>query len=146
VSAPSFETPTSLIASTLFERVPNADGASSVDGTLENQVLAPARPDDLDPAILQREVAHAYYAKRNELILKQHGGFLRESDRGAGPDGLAEFEGELDSEGFLIGDGDGGVPIQHGSEDGDWDEDAQPVKRVSRFKAARLRATQASFQ
>lgn len=119
---PKTRTPAaSLIVSTILDTEDGDDeetghtgpaGKIMVDQLMERptankDVVAPSA-DDFDPVMQRRELAEAYYRRRNEII-RQQGGFL------PNPDDEDEHEPEME-----VRDG--------------------KVKKVSRFKAARIKS------
>lgn len=99
-SAPSSRRPTgpanAIVAPTLIERAPSST-------TTNNKAAAPpAEPDELDPEILQQQVAREYYTQRNRMV-QGEGGFLRfkeeqaetlpeEDERGGGGERVSLFK------------------------------------------------------
>lgn len=72
--------------------------------------VLPPDPDEIDEEIHRKEVASEFYHRRN-LKIQQSGGFLKNDDEDE------HVQGELY----------------------ELDENDQPKRRVSRFKAARIR-------
>ena len=81
-----------------------------------------AEPDELDPGLLQQEVATEYHKRRNEMIMKE-GGFKAKSKTET-VSGHERFgpDGEI-------------------LDDQEYEADGKPVKKMSRFMAARLGKT-----
>ncbi|OKL56374.1 hypothetical protein UA08_08271 [Talaromyces atroroseus] len=76
---------------------------------LDRQDVLPPDPDEIDDEIHRKEVASEFYRRRN-LKIQQSGGFLRDDDYEQPQDELYEL-----------------------------DENDQPKRKVSKFKAARIR-------
>ena len=72
-------TPNLSIAEAEVSSIPEGKPLSDTIVERETPNSPPLEPDELDPALLQKEVATEYYRMRNRMIQK-HGGFLKDPD------------------------------------------------------------------